>query len=263
MDDMDAIFKALADPSRRAVLDALREKDGQSLSELEGHLVTGGAKMSRFGVMKHLGVLEAATLITTQRRGRFKFHYLNAVVLQEVIDRWIDPYRVKPAARAFLNLKHALETPMLDQESKPDFVMQTYIRCGHDALWEALTNAEAMSAYHFLSPQVTREGETYTYQHGDGSVMLVCRTLHTEPKSLIAATFEPHWGVSDPVPASRTIYRLTPEAAHMKLVVEHYDLNFPVVPGEGVADGWERWASGLKTYLETGEATRFNARGVL
>jgi len=84
---MDAIFKALNDPARRALLDSLRAKDGQTLTELEEQL-----DMSRFGVMKHLKVLEDAHLITTRKSGRFKHHYLNALPLQEVIDHWIEPF---------------------------------------------------------------------------------------------------------------------------------------------------------------------------
>ncbi|MBT8458031.1 MAG: metalloregulator ArsR/SmtB family transcription factor, partial [Alphaproteobacteria bacterium] len=88
---MDAIFKALNDPARRDLLDSLRQKNGQSLSELEAQL-----DMTRFGVMKHLKVLEDASLIVTRKKGRFKYHYLNALPLQEVIDRWIDPFLAKP-----------------------------------------------------------------------------------------------------------------------------------------------------------------------
>lgn len=220
--------------------------------------------MSRFGVMKHLRVLEDANLIVTRKKGRFKYHYLNAVPLQEVIDRWIDPFLTKPAARAVIDLKSQLEgtAQMLDTQPKPDFMLQTYIRCSHDALWDALMDADKMSAYHFVSPKVVRDGDTYTYQRADGSTMLVCRTLETDPKSRIVTTFEPNWG-EDPLPASKSVYLLIPEAGHMKLVIEHYDLNMPVVPGEGVADGWERWASGLKTWLETGDTARFNEAGAV
>ena len=90
--------------------------------------------------------------------------------------------------------------------------------------------------------------------------MLSSRTLATEPKSRIEATFEPHW--ADNIPASRTVYLLTPEADHVRLTIEHYDLAFPVVPGEGIADGWDRFCAGLKTYLETGRQVRFTDPGM-
>ncbi|MCV3270431.1 ArsR/SmtB family transcription factor [Roseobacter sinensis] len=248
---MDSIFKALADPTRRKLLDSLRAKPGQSLLDLQGQL-----EMSRFGVMKHLGVLEEANLIVTKKVGRFKHHYLNALPLQDAIDRWIDPYRVKPAARAALDLKSKLEgtTPMRD--AKPDFMMQTFIRCTHDALWDALTDPEQMSAYHFLAARVVKQGDTYVYEHADGSRMLTCKTLEITPKSRIAATFEPGW--DETLQPSRQVFLLVPEGDHMKLVIEHYDLTHPVVPGEGIHDGWARFASGLKSWLETGETVKFN-----
>jgi DNA-binding transcriptional ArsR family regulator len=84
---MDEVFKALADPTRRQLLDALREQDGQTLSELERHL-----PMSRFGVMKHLKVLEEANLLTTRRRGREKLHFLNVVPIRQVYERWVSNY---------------------------------------------------------------------------------------------------------------------------------------------------------------------------
>ena len=106
---MDSIFKALADPTRRALLDALRDQDGQTLSDLETRL-----DMTRFGVIKHLRILEEAQLINTVRRGRFQHHYLKAVTVQSVIDRWIEPYRSKPTERALIDIKAHLEggTPM-------------------------------------------------------------------------------------------------------------------------------------------------------
>ncbi|MBV0912568.1 ArsR/SmtB family transcription factor [Anianabacter salinae] len=253
---MDAIFKALNDASRRALLDALKLEDGQSLSDLEARL-----DMTRFGVMKHLKVLEDASLITTVKRGRFKYHYLNALPLQEVIDRWIDPLLAKPAARATLDLKSRLEGAklMLDDAKKPDLVMHTFIRCTRDALWDALSDPGQMSAWHFLSPKVVLEDDTYTYHTPDGGVMMRCRTIEATPKSKIVSTFEPEWeGGGAP---SRTVFLIDEEGAHCRLTIEHYDLTFPVVPGEGVHDGWQRWAAGLKTYLETGEAVRFNQWG--
>jgi DNA-binding transcriptional ArsR family regulator len=106
---MDAIFKALADETRRLILDLLRNRDGQTLGELELCVAKAGVNMTRFGVMKHLKVLEAASLVISRKRGRFKYHYLNVVPLQEVIDRWIEPLTQKPLARATLDLKAKLE----------------------------------------------------------------------------------------------------------------------------------------------------------
>jgi DNA-binding transcriptional ArsR family regulator len=100
---MDEVFKALADPTRRGLLDALFECDGQSLSELEGRL-----PMSRFGVMKHLKVLEGAGLVTARKRGREKLHYLNPVPIRLVHDRWVSKY-AEPWASALTGLKRELE----------------------------------------------------------------------------------------------------------------------------------------------------------
>ena len=99
----EEIFRALADPSRRALLDALRERDGQTLTALEE-----GLPMTRFGVMKHLRVLEEANLVTTQRRGREKLHFLNPVPIRLVHDRWVSKY-AEPWAAALSGLKQQLE----------------------------------------------------------------------------------------------------------------------------------------------------------
>jgi DNA-binding transcriptional ArsR family regulator len=100
---VDEVFKALADPTRRSLLDALYEEDGQSLNSLEQ-----GLPMTRFGVMKHLRVLEEAGLVTTRRRGREKQHFLNAVPIRLIYDRWVSKY-AEPWAAALTGLKHAIE----------------------------------------------------------------------------------------------------------------------------------------------------------
>ncbi|MEM8850477.1 MAG: SRPBCC domain-containing protein [Pseudomonadota bacterium] len=244
---MDSVFKALADASRRDLLDALRQEDGQTLSQLEA-----ASPLSRFGVAKHLNVLEAAGLVTRVKRGRFTHHYLNAVPLAEALGRWIEPFSVAPAVRGVLDLKARLEG---DMEPKPDFVMSTYIRCTQDALWTALTDAEEMGAWHFLASTVRRDGEVYEYDRPSGETMMTCRTLEADPKRRLVTTFELHGeGVGAP---SRVVYLLAPEGDNCRLTLEHYDLTFPVIPGQGVADGWERWAAGLKTWLETGQGVRF------
>ena len=247
---MDAIFKALSDPARRTLLDALREKDGQTLLQLQEHL-----DMTRFGVMKHLAVLEEATLITTIRRGRFKYHYLNAVPLQQVIDRWIEPLVAKPSARGLLSLKASLEgtSPMPDQ--KPDFVHQTFIRTTQDNLWDALTRADQMAAYHFACDVARGDaapGGVTEYLLPDGSLMLTQRTLSITPKSRIEMSFEPAWAPPG-TPSSRVVFTVAPEGDICRLTTEHYGLT----PGmEGVAEGWARWTASLKSWLETGTAIK-------
>ena len=100
---MDEVFKALADPTRRALLDALFADDGQTLTALEGRL-----EMTRFGVMKHLKVLEEAGLVTTQKRGREKLHFLNPVPIRLIHNRWVSKYAA-PWASALTELKHDIE----------------------------------------------------------------------------------------------------------------------------------------------------------
>jgi len=250
---MEQIFKALSDPARLTLMDSLRQRDGQTLSQLESQL-----RMSRFGVMKHLKVLEEASLITTRKQGRFKYHYLNALPLQETIDRWIDPYRVQPAARAVLDLKTKLEglDQMPNTDSKPDFVMATYIRCTPDALWRALTDPQEVVQYHFMAARAEGSlatGAAATYFTPDDAPMLTIRVTEAQTNALLDMRFEPKWG-GDDQPASRCVYRIEQEGDHCRLTVEHYD-----IPDgqDGVIDGWHRLIAGLKTWLETGQVHRF------
>lgn len=245
---MDAVFKALADPARRTLLDALRQKDGQSLQELTELL-----EMTRFGVMKHLGVLESAGLVVTRKKGRFKYHYLNAVTLQQTIDRWIEPMRAKPVARAVLDLKSTLERNHL--MTKPDFMMQTFIRCTQDALWDALSDPASMAAYHFMCERVEGEavkGGALTWILPDGNKMLTQRPTKVVPKTRIEAEFEPHFFGPD-APGSRMAFIIEPQGDICKLTIEHYD----VPEGQqGVGEGWARLAASLKSWLETGTALK-------
>jgi DNA-binding transcriptional ArsR family regulator/uncharacterized protein YndB with AHSA1/START domain len=244
---MDTIFKALGDPARRALLDSLRKRDGQTLTELEEQL-----DMTRFGVMKHLKVLEDAHLIVTRRQGRFKHHYLNALPLQEMLDRWVAPF-LRPQAQALSDLKSRLEreTAM----GKPDFMMQTFIRCSQDALWDALTKADQMAAYHFMCNEVHGDaipGNVTRFVKPDGDDMLRQVTSQMDPKSRIAMTFEPVFMGPD-APASHMVYLIEPQGDVCKLTIEHYDM----APGqEGFGEGWARLAASLKSYLETGTALK-------
>ncbi|MCF2870108.1 metalloregulator ArsR/SmtB family transcription factor [Octadecabacter sp. G9-8] len=241
---MEPIFKALADPTRRALLDALRTQDGQTLTELEAAL-----EMTRFGVMKHLNLLEDANLIVTRKSGRFKHHYLNALPLQDLMDRWVAPF-LQPQAKALSDLKTKLEKDT--NMSKPDFMMQTFIRCTQDALWDALTQADDMARYHFACNTVqgnAKVGDATTFILPHGEAMLRQVTTALDPKSKIAMTFEPLFMGPD-APPSHMVYLIEPQGDTCKLTIEHYDM----APGQdGFAEGWARLAASLKSFLETGE----------
>src|ERR1019366_4341108 len=126
---MDEVFRALAGPTRRSLLDALFEDDGQALSALEGRL-----PMTRFGVMKHLRVLEKAALVVSKKRGREKLHFLNAVPIRLVHDRWVSKY-AEPWVAGLSDLKQKLESSM-------EKVYEIYIRTTPERLWEAITDRE-------------------------------------------------------------------------------------------------------------------------
>src|SRR3954471_4292292 len=135
---LDEVFKALADPSRRALLDSLNERNGQTLRELCARL-----DMARQSVSKHLAVLEAANVVTTVRRGREKLHYLNAAPINEIAERWITRYE-RDRVRALADLKTALEDTAVD---RPSFVYTTYIKTTPERLWQALTEPAFTERY--------------------------------------------------------------------------------------------------------------------
>src|SRR5215207_6674335 len=134
--DVDAVFRALADPTRRSLLDELFREDGQTLGALEERF-----SMTRFGVMKHLKQLEEAGLVVTRRRGREKLHFLNPVPIRLVHDRWVSKY-AEPWAAGLSDLKDRLENPM-------EKVFEIYIRTTPERLWEAITDSETRTHFHF------------------------------------------------------------------------------------------------------------------
>src|SRR5437763_2616239 len=136
--DIDEVFRALADPSRRRLLDRLNERNGQTLREL-----CAGLDMVRQSVSKHLAVLEAAGLVTTVRRGREKLHYLNAAPIHDIAERWITRYE-RDRVQALADLKRALEDTPVD---RPSFVYTTYIRTTPEKLWQALTEPAFTERY--------------------------------------------------------------------------------------------------------------------
>src|SRR3954452_18771319 len=135
---MDDVFKALADPSRRRLLDSLNSRNGQTLRELRD-----GLAITRQSVSKHLGILETANLVTTIRRGREKLHYLNAAPINEIGERWITRYE-RDRVHALADLKRALEDPRVD---RPSFVYTTYIKTTPERVWQALTEPAFTERY--------------------------------------------------------------------------------------------------------------------
>src|SRR5271165_6419150 len=136
MPGVDTVFRALADPTRRSLLDELFREDGQTLGQLEERF-----SMTRFGVMKHLRQLEEAGLVVTKRHGREKLHFLNPVPIRLVHDRWVSKY-AEPWAAALSGLKTRLETPM-------EKVFEIYIKTTPQRLWDAIVDPDIRAKYNF------------------------------------------------------------------------------------------------------------------
>jgi DNA-binding transcriptional ArsR family regulator len=139
MGDNDAVFRALADPTRRALLDRLRERNGQALGELCEPL-----EMARQSATQHLGLLEAASLVTTVRRGREKLHYLNPVPLWDIAHRWIEKIE-RPRLGALSAIRQRAEEGIM--ADRPSYVYVAYIESTAERVWEALTDPELTAAY--------------------------------------------------------------------------------------------------------------------
>ncbi|HWH11832.1 MAG TPA: SRPBCC domain-containing protein [Solirubrobacteraceae bacterium] len=239
---MDEVFKAMADPTRRSLLDELFVEDGQTLTALEGRL-----EMTRFGVMKHLKVLEDAGLVVTKKRGREKLHFLNPVPIRLVHDRWVSKYAA-PWAATLSNLKQTLETKM-------EKVFEIYIKTTPDRLWEAITDTEMRQKYTFGVGVVSdwTPGSAYEAIHpASGGKISAGENLEVDPPHRLVQTFTALWG--DDVRAagtSRVTWEITPVGDSCQLTVTHDQLP-EGVNGE-IYGGWPMILSGLKTLLETGE----------
>jgi uncharacterized protein YndB with AHSA1/START domain/DNA-binding transcriptional ArsR family regulator len=239
---MDDVFKALADPTRRSLLDELFKQDGQTLSALERRL-----PMTRFGVMKHLRVLAEAGLVVTRRRGREKLHFLNPVPIRLVHDRWVSKY-AEPWAAKLSDLKHSLEETM-------EKVFEIYIKTTPERLWEAITNAELRRKYSFgvgvesdWSP-----GSRYEAVHpGAGLVIAEGENLEIDPPRRLVQSFRAMW--SDDVKSegtSRVTWEIEQVEDSCRLTVTHDQLREDA--NNELYGGWPMVLSGLKTLLETGE----------
>ena len=256
---MDDVFRALADPNRRRLLDRLDARGGQSLREL-----CEGLEMVRQSVSKHLAVLEAANLVTTVRRGRQKLHYLNAAPIAEVSERWINHYD-RARVEALADLKRALEDT--STMHKTEFVYTTYIRTTPERLWTALTEPAFTRRYWGVSfASDWAPGSTYELEN-DGVTIADPEqlVLESEPYRRLTYTwhsFTPEWArasrVDDAFLAkvsgerrSKVSFEIEPLDELVKLTVVHDDFEPGSAVLESVSGGWPKVLSALKTLLES------------
>ena len=238
---MDAVFRALADPTRRSLLDELFREDGQSLSMLEGRF-----PMTRFGVMKHLRQLEEAGLVVTRRRGREKLHFLNPVPIRLVHDRWVSKY-AEPWAATLSGLKTRLEERM-------EKVFEIYIKTTPERLWEAITDPDLRKKYSFGVETRSEWTAGSTYRSSVPGVVDIAagENVVVDPPRLLVQTFEALW--SDEVKAqgtTRVTWEIEPVGTSCRLTVTHDQL--PPGANAELYGGWPMILSGLKTLLETGD----------
>lgn len=238
---MDKVFKALADPTRRRLLDELFRRDGQSLTALEARF-----SMTRYGVMKHLRQLEDAGLVVTRRRGREKLHFLNTVPIRLVHDRWVSKYAERWAA-TLSELKTRLERHM-------EKVFEIYIRTTPERLWQAITDEEARANFHFGN-HITSDwthGSTYELvnPHADGPLVRG-ENLEVDPPRRLVQSFTALWGEDVRAEGtSRVTWEIEPVGDSCRLLVTHDQL--PESANDQLYGGWPMILSGLKTWLETG-----------
>ena len=250
MDD-DPVFKALADPTRRLLLDRLFERDGRTLTELESEL-----EMTRFGVMKHLRVLEEAGLVVSRKTGRSRLHHLNPVPIRRVHDRWIDKYTERHAA-ALSELKTQLEetvTTMTDDTLSTQ-VYQVFIKATPERVWEAITTPEFTAKY-FHGARIEMKDGRYVSRGPDGDLWGDDRVLEWDPPRRLVhgwrSMYDEELAEEE---ASRVTWEIEPrDDGTCLLTVVHDQLEGAPRTAQSVSGpGWMGVLSGLKTLLETGE----------
>jgi uncharacterized protein YndB with AHSA1/START domain/DNA-binding transcriptional ArsR family regulator len=251
-DPMASAFRALGDPSRRLLLDRLFERDGQTL----GALTEALPSMTRFGVMRHLDVLEKAELITTRRVGREKRHYLNPVPIRLIHDRWISKY-AEPVVGSLSALKGHLEGQAMSAEQRasvPDHVYSVYIKASPERIWRAITDGVETEQYYYGTRVGSdwRPGSRIVYEYPDGSVAADGEVVDIDPPRRLVMTFQARWNPELVAEGpARMSWEIEPsEGGLTRLTVTSSSLGVKTA-GE-FAGGIVFIVSGLKTYLETG-----------
>ncbi len=239
---VETVFRALADPTRRALLDALFDQDGQTLVAL-----TAPHDMTRIAVAKHLRLLEEAGLVVSRRRGREKVHYLNTVPIRLLHDRWVSKY-TEPWAAGLAGLKAELEQSM-------EKVFEIYIRTTPERLWQAITDPEIRAKYHF-GARIASEwttGSRYELTHpGNDGRLAEGENLVVEPPRRLVQTMHILWSEeAEREGTSRVSWDIEPVGDSCRLTVTHDQLSETAPPE--IYGGWPMILSGLKTWLETGE----------
>jgi uncharacterized protein YndB with AHSA1/START domain/DNA-binding transcriptional ArsR family regulator len=244
-EDLSPVFKALADPTRRQLLDRLHERNGQTLGELCGSLA-----MARQSASQHLALLEAANLVSTVWHGREKLHYLNVVPLHEVQERWIDKFET-PRLRVLSAVRHAAEEPeMTDQ---PTFVYVTYIAATPERVWQALTDADLTAAYWgHRNESDWQPGSTWRHVRTDGSGIadVVGTVVESVPPERLVLTFPGSDEQRAGTPSTVT-FTIDRDRDVVRLTVQHRDLP-TAADTAAVATGWPAVLANLKSLLETG-----------
>jgi uncharacterized protein YndB with AHSA1/START domain/DNA-binding transcriptional ArsR family regulator len=247
----DRVFRALADPTRRLLLDRLFERQGRTLNDLHA----GVEGMTRFGVMKHLRILEAAGLIVTQKVGREKLHYLNPVPVRLIHDRWVSKY-TRPMAAALAGLKAGLERNE-SMGAAPEQVYQIFIQATPEQIWEAITKPE-FTAQYFYGSKVDTTGEAGTpirHYAPDGTTLWGDDViLESQPPTLLVHTWRSLYNPElAEEPPSRVTWSIEPQPNGVtKVTVVHDRLEDSPKTAANVSGGWMFIISGLKTLLETG-----------
>src|SRR5262245_31253436 len=257
----DLVFRALADPTRRLLLDHLFEREGRTLGAL--HAAVPG--MTRFGVMKHLRTLGAAGLVVARKVGREKLHYLNPVPVQLIHDRWVSKY-TEPRVAVLAALKEALDGSEA-MAAPTEQVYQVWIRATPQQIWDAITKPEFTSQYfHGARVDTTGERGAPMRSYGpDGKTLWTDNTIveSDPPRRLVhswRALYDPALAAEPP---SRVTWEIEEQPGGVtKLTVTHDQLTGSPKTAANVAGGWMFVISGLKTLLETGEPLAPRTAGI-
>jgi uncharacterized protein YndB with AHSA1/START domain len=254
------VFRALADSSRRLLLDLLYERDGRTLTELCEQL-----EMTRFGTMKHLRLLEEASLVTTRRVGREKLHFLNPVPIRLIHDRWIGKYaESRVATMAALKAVLEGESRMSEQVrvAAPAQVYHVFIKASPEQIWDAITKPEFTVRYFYGSAVDTdlEPGGKFWYHAPDRSELWGDgKVLESHPPRRLVITWHALWSEETAAEEpSRVTWEIEPqEGGYSKLTVVHDELDrSPITAQQVSGEGWMLVLSGLKTVVETGSSLR-------